>query len=200
MDTRRITMTDLDWATELLTEAFDGLSPSTQMFRGVRARDKLAYFMRCGARYALLYGECHTNRKQDAVALWLIPGATHMTPLRMLRAGMFAAPFRFGRSDFKAFGAFVGHTDRVHREVAPDPHYYLLTLGVDPEAQGNGSGGHLIRTMVERSDSEKMPIYLETQRLENVTIYERLGFEVASETEIPTIGLRNWGMVRSAGG
>jgi len=200
MNTRRMAMSDLGWSTDLLTEAFEGLPPATQMFRGAKARDKLAYFMRCGARYALLYGECHATQKQDAVALWLVPGATHMIPPRMLRAGMFAAPFRFGLSDFKSFGAFVGHTDKVHREVAPDPHYYLLTLGVAPQAQGNGSGGRLVRTMVERADAESMPVYLETQRLENVPIYERFGFTVASETQIPNIGLRNWGMLRSPGG
>jgi hypothetical protein len=69
-------MGDLGWSTELLTDVFDGLPPATQMFRGVKARDKLAYFMKCGARYALLYGECRTTEKQDAVALWQVPGAT----------------------------------------------------------------------------------------------------------------------------
>jgi len=200
MNTRPMAMSDLGWSTELLTDAFDGLPPATQMFRGAGARDKLAYFMRCGARYALLYGECQATAEKDAVALWLVPGATHMIPPRMLRAGMFAAPLRFGLSDFKAFGAFVGHTDKVHREVAPDPHYYLLTLGVAPEAQGRGAGGRLVRTMIERAKAEGKPVYLETQRPENVPIYERLGFRVASETEIPNIGLRNWAMLRAPGG
>ena len=78
-----------------------------------------------------------------------------MIPRRTLRAGMLAAPLRFGMIDFKAFGSFVGHTDRVHREVAPDPHYYLLTLGVAAGAHGSGSGGRLVRAMLERADAEK---------------------------------------------
>jgi ribosomal protein S18 acetylase RimI-like enzyme len=192
-----MSMGDLGWSTDLLTDAFEGLPPATHMFHGAKARKKLAYFMRCGARYALLYGECHATEEQDAAALWLVPGATHMTPGRMFRAGMFAAPLRFGPSDLKAFGSFVKHTDEVHREVAPDPHYYLLTLGVAPKAQGNGAGGRLLRSMLERCDAEGMPAYLETQRPENVPIYERFGFKTASETSIPDIGLRNWGMIRA---
>ena len=198
MTIRRMTKSDLPWATDLLTDAFYGLPPATHMFRGAGAREKLSYFMRCGGRYALLYGECHTTKEQDAVALWLLPGATHMTPLRMFRAGMFAAPLRFGKSDFKTFGAFVDHADKTHREVVPEPHYYLLTLGTARQSQGQGSGGRLLRTMLERADAEGKPVYLETQRPENVPLYERFGFAVASETEIPHVGLRNWGMVRAA--
>ena len=136
MSIQRLAMSDLAWATELLTSAFENIAPATRLFSGTGSRAKLAYFMKCGCKYALLYGECYATEGRDAVALWLLPGATHMTPARTFRAGMFAAPFRFGMRDFKAFGAFVGHTDKAHREVAPDPHYYLLTLGVAPGSQG----------------------------------------------------------------
>lgn len=193
---QRMSISDLKWATDLLTDAFFGLPPASHLFKGPKARDKLAYFMRCGCKYALLYGECYTTTERDAVALWLTPGATHMTPGRMIRAGMFAAPFRFGLRDFKSFGAFVGQTDKVHRTTLSAPHYYLLTLGVSPLSQGRGAGGRLLRHMLERADQEQTPAYLETQRPENVPIYERFGFEVASNEAIPDVLLQNWGMMR----
>jgi len=195
MNTRRMSLNDLGWATELLSGAFDGQRPATHMFREPKARKKLTYFMECGCKYALLYGECYSTDDRKGVALWLVPGATHMTPGRMFRAGMFAAPYRFGIRDFKAFGAFVSHTDKIHRETLPEAHYYLLTLGVDPSSQGTGAGARLVRDMLKRADQERRPIYLETQRPENVPIYERLGFHVASNTEVPASELRNWGMV-----
>jgi hypothetical protein len=74
---------------------------------------------------------------------------------------MLAAPLRFGMIDFKAFGSFVGHTDRVHREVAPDPHYYLLTLGVAAGAHGvalaDAWSGPCSSAPMRRK-----PVYLET--------------------------------------
>jgi ribosomal protein S18 acetylase RimI-like enzyme len=164
------------------------------MFRGPKARNKLRYFMRCGCKYALLYGECYATAERDAVSLWLLPGATHMTPGKMFRAGMFAAPFRFGLRDFKAFSSFVAHTDKVHREAVPEPHYYLLTLGVSPPAQGKGTGGRLLRDLLGRAEREGKPVYLETQRPENVALYQRFGFKVVSDEAIPQIDLRNWGM------
>ena len=200
MNTRRMTLGDLDWSTELLTDAFSGLPPATHMFRGAKARSKLAYFMKCGGRYALLYGECHTTENHEAVAQWLLPGETRMTPSRMFKAGMFAAPLHFGLNDFKAFGSFVKHTDEVHRKVISDPHYYLLALGVAPSSQGQGAAGRLLRTMLDRADAEAKVVYLETQHQENVAVYERFGFKVASETTIPDINLTNWGMARVPAG
>ena len=119
-----------------------------------------------------------------------------MTPVRMFHAGMFAAPFQFGLRDLRAFAAFVGHTDKVHREVIPERHYYLLTLGVSPRLQRQGAGGSLLRQMLQRADRERMPTYLETQRPENVPIYERFGYKIANNAAIPSVALQNWGMIR----
>jgi hypothetical protein len=50
--------------------------------------------------------------------------------------------------------------------------------------------------MIERARREQTPCYLETQRPENVSIYQRFAFEVTSDEVIPDVELRNWGMVR----
>jgi ribosomal protein S18 acetylase RimI-like enzyme len=196
VQTKLMTSADLGWATALLVDAFDGHPPGLQLFREPNAATKLAYFMECTCRYALMFGECHTPENQAGAALWLLPNATKMTPWRMFRAGMFAAPFHLGLRDFKAFGAFAKHTDKVHREAVPEPHYYLFALGVRADVQGQGVGTGLIAGMLERSSREAIPIYLETQSPENVALYERLGFEVVSDELIPGLDLRNWGMVR----
>jgi len=53
--------------------------------------------------------------------------------------------------------------------------------------------------MLERTDLEKLPTYLETQSYRNVELYRRLGFNVAAEGAFPKLeGLNNWGMLRAA--
>jgi ribosomal protein S18 acetylase RimI-like enzyme len=143
-----------------------------------------------------MFGECYAPEDQTAVALWLLPNATQMTPWRMFRVGMLSAPFHLGLRDFKAFGAFAKHTDKIHREAVREPHYYLFALGVRTERQGRGLGSRLISDMLGRSSREATPIYLETQSPENVGLYERLGFAVLSDEQIRGLGLPNWGMVR----
>ena len=197
--TVRLGMGDLEWMTELLTEAFLAEAPTTHLFLGPKRRLQTRYFMRCSCAYALLFGECYTTEEKQGVALWLLPGKTAMSLGRMHKAGMLAAPFRMGLGAFSRFMVFAAHTDKLHKAAAPMPHYYLFALGVHPSAQGKGVGGLLVRSMLERTDREKLPIYLETQSPRNIELYSRLGFVMAAEEPFPKLdGLRNWGMLRAA--
>lgn len=197
----RLGLSDMDWATDLLTEAFVAEPPVTTMFHEPHRRRQASYFMRCSCAYALHFGECYTTPAREGVALWLVPGKTAMTLGRMYRAGMLSAPFRLGLSAFSRFMDFAGHTEKFHKKAAPMPHYYLFALGVSPSAQGKGVGKRLLKDMFERIDGEKMPTYLETQKEQNVALYRRFGFEVAAEGAFPKLhGLRNWGMLRQAQG
>jgi GNAT superfamily N-acetyltransferase len=87
----------------------------------------------------------------------------------------------------------------VHRElerVHPlEPHWYLSLLGVDPPHQGRGAGRALLRSFLRRVDAEAAPGYLETDRAENLPLYEREGFEVAGELSV--LGARVWRMWRT---
>ena len=193
----RLSMTDIDWAAALLTEAFLNEPPVPQLFHEPDRKKHATYFMKSSCAYALLFGECYTTPNREGVALWLVPGKTTMTSGRMYRAGMLSAPLKLGLKTFSRFMGFAGHTDKLHKAAAPMPHYYLFVLGVSPSAQGRGAGGFLLKSMLERIDREKMPAYLETQKESNVGLYRRFGFEVAAQGAFPKLeGLYNWGMLR----
>ena len=80
---------------------------------------------------------------------------------------------------------FDEYVEKKHRELAPEKHWYLSVLAVDPEYQGNGYGSQLIRGMLSRIDEERLPCYVETEGEKNVAMYEHFGFEVLEEFEIP---------------
>lgn len=65
-----------------------------------------------------------------------------------------------------------------------EPHWYLSLLGVAPETQGTGLGAALLRNFADRVDSDRLPAYLESDRVENVAFYQRAGFEVIRETRV----------------
>ena len=52
-----------------------------------------------------------------------------------------------------------------------------------------------MRPILARAGAEGLPCYLETQNERNVPFYERHGFEVVSDGEVPKRGLRGWAMV-----
>lgn len=196
----RLTMDDLEWATDLLTDAFLDETPTTHLFRGPKRLAQTRYFMRCTAAYSLLFGEAYATPDRSGVALWLLPDATTMTFGRMRKAGMLSAPFRMGLSGFGRFMNFADHTDKMHRRAAPMPHYYLFTLGVSRSAQGKGVGRRLVTEMLERIDAESTPAYLETQNERNVPLYQRLGFDVVAREPFAKLnGVENFAMLRRAG-
>jgi ribosomal protein S18 acetylase RimI-like enzyme len=85
---------------------------------------------------------------------------------------------------------------RNHHPV--NRHWYLGTLGVEPELWGQGIGTELLSTWLQMVDADGSPAYLETDVGGNLGFYERAGFEVAEE--IWVLGVRIWTMRRPARG
>jgi ribosomal protein S18 acetylase RimI-like enzyme len=117
-------------------------------------------------------------------AVWAPPGSWKAPPWQQLRAipGLIRA---LGVRHFRQYaqrGKAV--EDALHGAHPSDPHWYLATLGTDPQAQSKGVGSALVRSGLERCDREGESAYLEC--LEPlVPYYERFGFEISGEIEMP---------------
>ncbi len=77
-----------------------------------------------------------------------------------------------------------------------EPHWYLAVLGVAPDRQGRGFGSHLMQPVLERCDANGDAAYLETDTERNVQLYERHGFKVTEEFDLPGGGPPVWLMWR----
>ena len=131
-------------------------------------------------RFRGVYGEVLTTPEGVGAACWLAPGKTRMRLWRMLRAGsgLMRTVMQLPSEDWKRFFEVMQPIDRMHRRLIPEPHWYLWTLGVAPESEGQGVDGALLVPILERADKERVPCYLETETEENVAFYGRRGFEV----------------------
>ena len=76
----------------------------------------------------------------------------------------------------------------------PSDAWYLEVLGVDPDAQGAGLGGALIRHGLDLAAAAGAGAFLETSVASNVPYYERFGFEVVDEQNMPGEGPHVWFM------
>ena len=91
-----------------------------------------------------------------------------------------------------------GKIDRLHKRMDV-PHWYLVLLACDPAWQRQGHGSALLAPVLRRADEEATPVYLETQKQENLPWYRRHGFEVVEE--ITARGCpRMWAMRRDPRG
>lgn len=145
----------------------------------------------CGVRY----GSVITSHDAMAVCVWIPPGPG-MTIPRMIRSGMLGVPFRTGVGPFGKFMSANDVMDKIHKARAPEPHWYLCVVGVDPELQGQGVGSALVREGLALADRESKPCYLETSDRRNLVFYQRLGFVVLEEATLGDGAPKAWAMRR----
>jgi len=192
-----LTTEDAAWASEILVQAFH-TDPLLNFIYGdtINEPGKLKWFFSVTFRLAALYGDCFSTAERDGVLMMLPPDQTKMTLGKMYKSGFLAAPFKMGRASFSRMMAFMDFAEKEHKVATSFDHYYIMTVGVLPERQGIGIGKKLMTKALKIVDANNMPCYLETQNKNNVPIYQKFGFEVVSDKEIPTGGLHNWGMLR----
>jgi ribosomal protein S18 acetylase RimI-like enzyme len=78
----------------------------------------------------------------------------------------------------------------------PTTHWHLGPIAVAHERQGHGIGSAMLRHFCEHVDARGEPAHLETDRAENVCLYERFGFRIGDEVEL--FGVKNYFMWRPA--
>ncbi len=78
----------------------------------------------------------------------------------------------------------LGTFEKMDQWRPQEPHWHLPLIGVEPNAQGKGLGGALMRHAVVRCDKEEVPAYLQSTNPRNISLYERHGFEVMGEVQV----------------
>lgn len=146
--------------------------------------------------YGCLYGDVQMTSAKDGVAIWLLPGQTNQSLWRLLRAGTVFLPLHFNWQTNRRLIHYMNCADTQHARHAPDKHWYLYFLGVDPARQGQGIGSCLLREVLPQADRQRIPCYLETSAERNVGFYQKHGFRVLSEAVLFDDGPRMWFMRR----
>lgn len=128
------------------------------------------------------YGEVHaTSVNLEGVGVW-IPFETY----KEHGWGNFICSFKakmwkLGMEASKLFKPIMEINKKMHLKYATGKHWYLQSLGVDPEYQGKGYGTLLMKYMLEKVDKNPLPVFLETSTEKNANFYNKLGFDVMEE-------------------
>lgn len=124
----------------------------------------------------LARGDVWTSEHLVGAAITTPPGMWRLPPTVMMRNGR-----RFA----KVFGAqmprALAYLVRMEHLHVDGPHHYVATVGVSPEAQGQGWGTKLLRPTLDLCDARKLPAYVEATSERNAALYERLGFALTGE-------------------
>ncbi|WP_410872174.1 GNAT family N-acetyltransferase [Nocardia sp. A7] len=195
---RKATRHDVDAAAETLAAAFqDDPVMSWILPEPDRRTVGLPRFFATMARHVFLPADVsdlalRPDGTVGGAALWTPPNHPDPSPLTELRTlpGIWRA---FGRRTLA--GKQVG--DLLKKNHPTEPHWYLAMLGSAPDVRGAGFGHALLHSRLDRVDADHAAAYLESSNPVNIGYYERFGFVVTGELQIPG-GPTLWPMWRAA--
>lgn len=130
---------------------------------------------RAFAGNALENGTVYQISDFAGASVWLEPGfePDHDAMGQIIEKAMPAARQKEAESIFEQMAQFH----------PAEPHWFLPLIGVDPAHQGNGYGSALLQHVLDRSDVDGAPAYLESSNPANIPFYKRFGFEQIGEIQ-----------------
>lgn len=194
----RLREEQIDAASAVLARAFFD-DPMTVYVEpdDARRRQILPGFFSTGVILGHRHGEAYaTVGTLDAAVVWMPPEAPELSPEHIAAAGSADRQREMGAAAMERFNRVTGVWGMLHERDMPDPHWYLMILGVEPARQGQGVGGQMIASVLRRADAAGVACYLETAKARNVPFYQRHGFEVLVEDTMPDAGFTYWTMRR----
>ena len=190
---RTVTPADQTRLTGVMARAFDD-DPIANWFAAQdksRAR-RILDFMNVAYQMTAPHGDAYTTNDLQGGAYWSPPGKWKMGILEQLRL----MPAMIRVASLKRVPALMGGLNAIEKKHPHAPHYYLMALGVEPALQGKSIGTQLMAPVLEKCDSEGIPAYLESSKEINVPLYERNGFKVTEQFQVPNGGPPIWLMWR----
>jgi len=193
---RRVEVGDIGAVVESLARAFDDDPVSCYLFPDARrrARGLRRFFTLQLRRTYLTRGEVYASEDLRSAAMWMPPEAprpgwrelVHQLPMIPILGRRLGPAFQL--------------VQMIEAKHPRQPHYYLGTIGTDPDAQGRGLGSAVMGPPLALCDTEGIPAYLESSKERNLAFYHRHGFEVIGEVVVPDGQVKLWLMWREPKG
>ena len=192
---------DRDRIGVILNEAFQDDPVFNAIFEGAIPEQRIAFYT-SPVVYCMKYGQVIAPSKQlEGIAAWVAGKYADMSMFHMLLSGALWSAMKMGAKYSQRMATVFKPVDADRKANMQGRDYiYLVMIGIAPQYQGQGLGGKLLKTLFVESEQTGLPIYLETETEENVSLYQHYGFKVINKVSLPLIDLPMWEMIREPGG
>jgi hypothetical protein len=146
-------------------------------------------------------GEICTTPQMEGASLWISPGRFSAL-VQVVRTRMQALQLKLGPSSLRRWISLSSHMEKVHRQLAQDPHWYLLALGIKPsdvDQRLEDLSSVLIDPVLSRADRNHHACYVENFDEARLSFYEAHGFRIAGAGKAPGEGPSFWVLIREIG-
>lgn len=196
----RLDLSHVNSAAKVCASAFQNDPQAAYLIPDAKQRIRaLLCLFRFALKYGIMNGECYAASDDlKGIALWLPSDKTNLNFYRLMRSGFLSL---YNSIDVMVIVRYIKcfyHSAFVQKDNTVGRHYYLFLLAVRPAFQGKGYGSALLKSMLKRLDSEKLPCYLATHNETNIPVYERHGFRLLASHLIPRTNLKHLAMIRES--
>lgn len=185
---RPITDADVPTAIDTLARAFADYPFTRHVIAADGHEERIRRYQElCLTRIGMVYGRVWVADGGRAVAVWAVPGQDPSPAFAEL--GPILGELGGDRA------AMAAAADATMAQYRPkEPGWFLETVATAPEAQGKGLGSAVLIPGIQEAERAGCPVFLETSSDANVRFYERLGFKVTADVQLPDNGPRTWCM------
>jgi ribosomal protein S18 acetylase RimI-like enzyme len=193
---RPTTSLEAELLANVLARAFYDEPPYTYLMPDDQERRIVLTWFFSSVIRAGQYVETYTTSTVEGGSLWIHPGRA-LAFEQIVRAKLRSMSFKLGWASLKRCVTLAERMERVHRRLAPHPHWYLVTLGVQPSQQEAAVRQALIEPVLSQADTEGLSCYVEVFNESNLPFYEEHGFHIEGGGRIPGCELNLWSLMRA---
>ena len=160
---------------DILSKSFDDNKSVNYVVKqdGIR-QERIKGLMDYSFDVCSAFGEVWISHDQEACALVLLPDKKKTT----INALLWDAKLAFSVIGIDRVGKVLSRESKIKTFHPKEPFSYLWFIGVKPELQNRGKGSELLKEIIEHSERNSRPIYLETSVDRNLPWYKNYGFEI----------------------
>ncbi len=92
----------------------------------------------------------------------------------------FSLAFSIGMFSLVRMVRYQLWSTKLKKRLISEPYWYLDTVVVSPDYQGKGFASKMIKPYLSEANARGEKVYLETQNMKNVPVYEKYGFRLIS--------------------
>jgi hypothetical protein len=183
---------------QMMATAFNDYPMIKYLFPNPKTRlQRSSIYFHALLNYGRRYGKIYlTSINYEGVCVVLPSKMAHFPTWPVIRSGIASKFGILGPGFLSRLSKQENCQYNIYKKHTAFPHNYLILITINPQSQGQGFAGQLLRLINQDHDENHMPCYLETYTPKNVEIYKRFGYTVVEESCIPKTEHKFWGMLR----
>lgn len=165
---------------EILSNSFeDNQSVNYIVKQDSKRKERIRALMDYSFEICYMFGAVYLSDDKKGCALVLYPDQKKFS----IKSTLLDVQLLLNAIGLTRAGKAMSRESAIKSNYPKQPIYYLWFLGVLNSDQNKGIGSQLLSEIIQDSEKQQKPIYLETSTLKNLPWYKKFGFTIYKELD-----------------